>query len=329
MSDQHDARQDGRDAQYEGWGQSGPLTSRQGNGPGSGFGLQKSFGRYARAYTVQFSVFPPSLGFDATADITFSIAGQSITRRVSVGNAVSLTGLCQAINIQIYDTTSIIPTVNIANVTAGPGGLIEITTGAGNQQLSAGGTVQIAGVTGTIEANGTWIVASVISNTQFLLKGSIFVNAYTGGGTSANITPQPYAAAVTVSPGTRGSTAIPPTLKGVANSTSGAAVLSNGGVGVQSLPDASSVTYNVPNGVGVVSCEVSAINSNPANTNLIVSFLDNSGSIEIKKFPITANTDGYPIFVDVPANCGMVTISNNDSTGGDGAQVALTWGIDG
>ena len=62
---------------------------------------------------------------------------------------------------------------------ASSGGLIEID--APGHGLSSSGTVVITGVTGTTEANGTWIVA-VLDADHFTLAGSTFTNAYTGGG---------------------------------------------------------------------------------------------------------------------------------------------------
>ncbi len=314
------ARQDNKShTDFEGWGQSGPLTTRVGNGPGSGFGLQKSFGRFARAYTVQFALLTPPNGCDCTADIHFSVAGQTILLRVSVGNAISLTGLCQALNIQLYDTTTVAPFTVITGAVS-LGGLIEITdTGHG---YSTGNTIFISGVTGTVEANGNWIITVVDAN-HFTLNGSVFVNAYISGGEAQNVTPQPYAAIVTVTPGTRGSTSLPPTLKGVATATTG--TFSQGGVGGQPIPaGGGAVSWNVPQGVGVVSREVSVGEIVSPVENISVNFFDTTGNILIKSFSIS--TGVYPIFVDIPPNCGVVTVINRDA---NITVCALTWGIDG
>lgn len=316
------ARQDNkREADFEGWGQTGPLQTLQGQQPGGGFGLQKSFGKYARAYTVQFALQPPANGCDPTADIHFSVAGQTITRRVSVGNAVSITGLCQAINIQIYDTTTLLLLKNIAGIVS-DGGLIEVNIN--NHGFPNGANILIANVTGTVEANGSWIITVVDAN-NFTLNGSHFVNAYVSGGTAKNITSQQYAVSCTVTPGTRGSTALPPTLKGVASANS--AGLANGGVGAQPCaPADGNVLYPVPQAVGVVSVEVSAIStSTPPSLNLFIDFYDASQTILIKRFGLVEVT--YPVFVDVPPNAVYVNITNNDPSAP--ANVALTWGIDG
>lgn len=59
-------------------------------------------------------------------------------------------------------------------------GLIRIT--ATNHLYNTGDRVRIIGVTGTVEANGTWIVTVVTANT-IDLQGSAFVNAFAAGGT--------------------------------------------------------------------------------------------------------------------------------------------------
>lgn len=60
-------------------------------------------------------------------------------------------------------------------------GLIRITSNG--HGFSNGDQVFIAGVTGTTEANGTWIVSGVTTNT-FDLVASTFVNAYVANGTA-------------------------------------------------------------------------------------------------------------------------------------------------
>lgn len=76
--------------------------------------------------------------------------------------------------------------VSISNVTAGPGGEIKVQSNIGTNSISPGDIITIAGVLGTVEANGTWTVDSsspVVGGNLFTLANSAFVNAYTGGGT--------------------------------------------------------------------------------------------------------------------------------------------------
>ena len=60
-------------------------------------------------------------------------------------------------------------------------GLVRLTIGS-TAGLVSGVPIVIAGVGGTVEANGTWNV-SVIDGTHIDLLGSLFTNAYTSGGT--------------------------------------------------------------------------------------------------------------------------------------------------
>jgi hypothetical protein len=62
------------------------------------------------------------------------------------------------------------------------GGLIRITATA--HGFTSNQRVNIAGVGGTVEANGSnWAITVITANT-FDLVGSVFVNAYTSGGTA-------------------------------------------------------------------------------------------------------------------------------------------------
>ncbi len=74
----------------------------------------------------------------------------------------------------------------LLNVTgaASSGGLIQITYTpiSTNPALATGSIVSIQSVGGTTEADGSWVI-TVVSPTQFTLNGSVFVNAYTNGGT--------------------------------------------------------------------------------------------------------------------------------------------------
>jgi hypothetical protein len=67
---------------------------------------------------------------------------------------------------------------------ASSGGLIQITYTpiSTNPTLATGNIVNIQSVGGTTEAAGSWVI-TVTSPTTFTLNGSVFVNAYAGGGT--------------------------------------------------------------------------------------------------------------------------------------------------
>jgi hypothetical protein len=64
---------------------------------------------------------------------------------------------------------------------ASSGGLVKVTTAAAHG-FETGDIVQISNTTGTVEANGQWIV-TVIDTTHFTLNNATFVNAYVSGGT--------------------------------------------------------------------------------------------------------------------------------------------------
>jgi hypothetical protein len=84
-----------------------------------------------------------------------------------------------ATNRTNLDTVSSLANTTVSSVTSN-GGLVEITTAAATT-LVTGSWVNIAGVTGTIEANGVWQV-TVIDSTHFTLQNSTFTNAYVSGG---------------------------------------------------------------------------------------------------------------------------------------------------
>ncbi len=64
-------------------------------------------------------------------------------------------------------------------------GLVKIATSAPHGYES-GDIIQIAGVTGTVEANRQWIV-TVVDTTHVTLNGSTFINAYISGGSAQHV----------------------------------------------------------------------------------------------------------------------------------------------
>lgn len=94
----------------------------------------------------------------------------------------NLSTVCQAtpsattgsVNLTVTSSSSLAFTTNAVAHTNGE---IKLTVAAGNI-VPNGMRVLVAGVTGTVEANGTWEV-EVPNPTTIILKGSTFVNAYT------------------------------------------------------------------------------------------------------------------------------------------------------
>lgn len=75
--------------------------------------------------------------------------------------------------------------VAVTGAASGTGGVVRLTVGAGLATGKVTGeTVVVAGVVGTVEANGTWVITAVDS-THIELQGSTFAIAYVSGGTIA------------------------------------------------------------------------------------------------------------------------------------------------
>lgn len=80
-------------------------------------------------------------------------------------------------------TKTLVANMTITGAVAS-GSLIKITSNG--HGLETGDIVQITGVTGTVEANGQWVVTRVDAN-NFTLNLSTFSNAYVSGGTAKHI----------------------------------------------------------------------------------------------------------------------------------------------
>ncbi len=73
----------------------------------------------------------------------------------------------------------------VTNAGAFTDGSIQIsyTAVSTNPAIANGTIVSVGSVGGTTEANGSWVVANNIPGASFTLVGSVFINAYTSGGT--------------------------------------------------------------------------------------------------------------------------------------------------
>jgi|GEM_PF-1575480 len=76
--------------------------------------------------------------------------------------------------------------MTVTGAAAGTGGVIRLAVNT-TQRVNLNDQVNVAGVTGTTEANGTWPV-TVIDSTHIELQGSVFVHAYVSGGTATDVT---------------------------------------------------------------------------------------------------------------------------------------------
>ncbi|XUM21065.1 hypothetical protein ACRAVF_27265 [Bradyrhizobium oligotrophicum S58] len=75
--------------------------------------------------------------------------------------------------------------MTVLGASSGTGGVVRLTVN-GTSQAANGDNVRVAGVAGTTEANGIWPI-TVVDINHIELVGSKFVNAYTSGGTVADL----------------------------------------------------------------------------------------------------------------------------------------------
>lgn len=78
----------------------------------------------------------------------------------------------------------------VDNAAAGASSRVRLRTTVAHL-FSTNDYVTVSGVTGTIEANGTWKI-NVIDSTHFDLIGTTFTNAYVSGGTAVDVALTPY-----------------------------------------------------------------------------------------------------------------------------------------
>jgi hypothetical protein len=83
---------------------------------------------------------------------------------------------------KITAVTTIAPVSKTITGATNSGGLIRIASAA--HGFANDDVITIAGITGTVEANGTWIISGVAAGTYDLV-GSTFTNAYISGGTGS------------------------------------------------------------------------------------------------------------------------------------------------
>jgi hypothetical protein len=121
--------------------------------------------------------------YNATAGVQKSVLKLAGTGRGASGifgghGAAAIRGL----DVLMQDASQVVakPITNCAN---NGSGLIRVTASA--HTLSNGDAVVVYGVTGTTEANGSWVVTVVDAN-RVDLQGSTFTNAYVSGGTISN-----------------------------------------------------------------------------------------------------------------------------------------------
>jgi hypothetical protein len=71
--------------------------------------------------------------------------------------------------------------MNVSGAASGTGGVVRLTVNS-TVSVNTGDIGVVSGVTGTTEANGTWVL-KVVDATHVELQGTVFANAYVSGGT--------------------------------------------------------------------------------------------------------------------------------------------------
>lgn len=86
----------------DGWSASGTLRTFN---PHIAVNLQKEF-PVAGNYTVQFGVIrPPTIhNIRPEAVVTWSVNGNDVVRRITIGNGTSITGQAESVNVRVFDS---------------------------------------------------------------------------------------------------------------------------------------------------------------------------------------------------------------------------------
>lgn len=80
---------------------------------------------------------------------------------------------------------------NVTGASAGTGGVVRLAV-TNTAQMSTNDTMVVSGVTGTTEANGTFL-GTIVDPQHIELQGTVFTNAYVSGGTVVDVTSPPNA----------------------------------------------------------------------------------------------------------------------------------------
>jgi hypothetical protein len=87
-----------------GFSQAGKLDPTD---PNSHFGFACQF-KTAQVSTVQFSILEPPIPPNATATVKFRVRGNTITRVISVSDGVQISGVADAIDVDVVDETAVV-----------------------------------------------------------------------------------------------------------------------------------------------------------------------------------------------------------------------------
>ena len=155
--------------------------------------------------TVQFSVEPPVDGFGSAtlALLQWKVGGMPLRRVCSVYSGAAISGVAEALDIQIQDVSGAFPTPVISGCTVTNGSPFLVTPTA--ETLAAGTVISVASQPGV-----TYTVSQTTTGTMIPLS-----TPYTGLSATpvvATIRQAPYSVTATIERGTRPTTSQPPIL---------------------------------------------------------------------------------------------------------------------
>jgi hypothetical protein len=133
-------------------------------------------------------------GSNYSASTVVSFAAGPSGSIQATGTPVITSGVITGINMtawgQGYNPNgNLNNTASVTSTNAGAAGVVQLEVGDGTVSsvagFSSGDQVTVSGVTGTTEANGTWIIDVIIagSNGRINLRNTTFVHAWVSGGT--------------------------------------------------------------------------------------------------------------------------------------------------
>jgi hypothetical protein len=255
-------------------------------------------------YTIQFQVVEPTvdgLGSATYAIIRWKVGGQQIQRIVSVFAGAVISGVAEAVDVQLLDqsgrgTTNFVPTatlVNGSNVVPLTG---NVTLGVNEEVVFTSQPTVSYGVLGPV--NGNLLILS---------------SPYTGVG-GAGITffaNSHYKVGVSLSKGTRPTIMQPPVLLTQV---------------AQTVAPGAGFVFLVPEETGIISTLITVTTTAPvAQTeaaNGIVRFANVSGNVLSAYIP-----QGFSSWYPVPADTRLMAFVNNSTT--QPLDFSLQWGIEG
>jgi hypothetical protein len=315
-----------------GWGQSGNLiTGNRINRVTMQADFNKGVGAFD--FTAQFNITPPNNGnaiVNAEALIHWRVEGQEVTRRLTIGAGATLTGVGQAVRVEMYDATPPLfykarRAQSTATVTEGS----PVVVFASDPGINADDTV-----TFSPQPKVQYGISEIDGNTVTLSTPYTGPSSTTATATVVFELPTQYGVSVQVSAGIRGSSAQPPLLQpydgppyvefGPTNPSPGSGflfIVDPGELQVISIPQDA--------GVNQVFVTVAPLFGNSGGLVPNVAFASIENGLAQQRQWDTQVVTGW---VPVPPGAQIMLVSNN-SVAGPGKpgplKFSVAWGIDG